>query len=297
MCADHPAARGQVCGVVGRGSRDAGDADRGGVGGEDGVWWADLGEAGEDFEFQVEDLGDGLDDHVDVVEVVHVGGCSEARAGFVGVGLAELLLGDIFGKELVCGRVRGWSFGVVALCQTIPANARPLSSDFWLLSRTLTGTPAARAATNAIPRPYEKPFDQPLFTQEVQVVFHTICPAPITPSFLTSAAASRWPELNWRHDWRLTCLGRLRVIVLDSILGYSRLCEEVRRPINAWKMFLCQYHPLERLKMFRYVDSSQLCRARRGPIAAISDQSVSQSVLTTTPGVCNPVRRVDASPA
>jgi hypothetical protein len=30
-------------------------------------------------------------------------------------------------------------------------------------------------------------------------------------------------------------------------------------------------HPLERLKIFRYVDSSQLCRARRGPIAAISD--------------------------
>ena len=37
---------------------------------------------------------------------------------------------------------------------SIPANARPLSNDFWLLSRTVTGTPAALAATRAIPRPY-----------------------------------------------------------------------------------------------------------------------------------------------
>lgn len=34
-----------------------------------------------------------------------------------------------------------------------PANARPLSNDFWLLSKTVTGTPAALAATSAIPRP------------------------------------------------------------------------------------------------------------------------------------------------
>ena len=126
----------------------------------------DLGEAGKDLELEVEDLRDGFDDHVDVVEVVHVGGCGEARAGFVGVRLAELLLGDILGEELVYGPVRGWSFGVVALCQTIPANARPLSSDFWLLSRTLTGTPAARAATNAIPRPYMNQIDQPLRMQD-----------------------------------------------------------------------------------------------------------------------------------
>jgi hypothetical protein len=54
------------------------------------------------------------------------------------------------------------------------------------------------------------------------------------------------------------------VIVLDSIFAFSRLCEEVRRPINAWKMFLCQYHPVKRLKLPRYVDSSQLCRADLG---------------------------------
>ena len=34
----------------------------------------DLGEGGKDTELEVEDLGDGFDDHVDVVEVVHVGG-------------------------------------------------------------------------------------------------------------------------------------------------------------------------------------------------------------------------------
>jgi len=40
------------------------------------------------------------------VEVVHVGGGGETRAGFVGVGLAELLLGYIFGEELVYGYVK-----------------------------------------------------------------------------------------------------------------------------------------------------------------------------------------------
>lgn len=37
----------------------------------------------------------------------------------------------------------------------VPANFRPLSMEAWELSTTVTGTPALRAATNAIPRPWE----------------------------------------------------------------------------------------------------------------------------------------------
>ena len=66
---------------------------------------ADLSEAGKDLELEVEDLGDGFDDHVDVVEVVHVGSGCQAFASRICVGLAELLLRDILCEELVYIRV------------------------------------------------------------------------------------------------------------------------------------------------------------------------------------------------
>lgn len=101
VCADHPAAGGEVFGVLARGCGDAGDADRGSVGGEDGVRRADLGELGEDLEFEVEDLGHGLNDHVDIVEVLGLGCGRETGEGGVGIGLSELLLGDVLLEELI----------------------------------------------------------------------------------------------------------------------------------------------------------------------------------------------------
>jgi len=61
----------------------------------------DLSEVGKDTELEVEDLGDGFDNHVDIVEVVHVGGGCQTFSGRIGVDLAELLLGDIFCEKLV----------------------------------------------------------------------------------------------------------------------------------------------------------------------------------------------------
>lgn len=65
---------GGVLGILGGGGGDAGDGDGGGVGCEDGVFGADLGELGEDVEFEGGDLGDGLDDEVHAGEVVERGG-------------------------------------------------------------------------------------------------------------------------------------------------------------------------------------------------------------------------------
>lgn len=101
VCADHSATGGQVGRVRGRGSCNASDADGGSVGGEDGVGWADLGEAGEDLELEVEDLGNSLDDHVDVVKIIHVGRGRQSCTSGISVRLAELLLGDIFCQKLV----------------------------------------------------------------------------------------------------------------------------------------------------------------------------------------------------
>lgn len=103
----------------------------------------------------------------------------------------------------------------------IPANARPLSNDFWLLSSTVTGTPAALAATSAIPNPYHA-YQTSIFLAPSHAIPLTICPAPMTPNFLISAAcasANLWLlELNWRHAGRIACLGRLRVRALEIML-------------------------------------------------------------------------------
>lgn len=63
--------------------------------------WSDLGELGEDIELEGWDLGDGFDDEVDVVQVVHVRGWSEAAADEVRISLGDALFGHIFRKQLV----------------------------------------------------------------------------------------------------------------------------------------------------------------------------------------------------
>ena len=78
---------------------------------------------------------------------------------------------------------------------SLSANLRPLSMDAWELSISRTGTEAFCAATSAIPRPCS---GQSLFSEAHER--QTICPAPITPSFLTSAAApTEGVELKERH--------------------------------------------------------------------------------------------------
>ena len=62
----------------------------GGVAGEDGLGLDDLVELLEDLLLQLEVLGDGLDDHVDVREVGDVGGEADAGHGFVALVEAEL---------------------------------------------------------------------------------------------------------------------------------------------------------------------------------------------------------------
>src|SRR5690606_16804893 len=75
---DDARAVGGVGGVAARGGGgDAGDGDGRRIGGEDGVLGADLGEAGEDVELELGDLGHGLDDEVGRREVVEGGGGGE----------------------------------------------------------------------------------------------------------------------------------------------------------------------------------------------------------------------------
>jgi hypothetical protein len=177
------------------------------------VGWADLGKAGEDLELEVEDLGTSWKSSI--LEVV----VRRSRAASASDWLSfcfETSLARSFSAivSIEFRRARLWNQG-------IPANARPLSNDFWLLSRTKTGTPAALAATSAIPRPLL--FRQPLYVRtNTTCNILTICPAPMTPNFLISvacASASLWLlELNWRHTGRVPCLGRLRVRALEIML-------------------------------------------------------------------------------
>lgn len=60
-----------------------------------------LCELSEDLGLKVEYLGNSLNDHVYVAQVVHFGGRGESFSNGSSIGLADLLLGDIFGKELV----------------------------------------------------------------------------------------------------------------------------------------------------------------------------------------------------
>lgn len=99
--ADHAGAGGGVGGVCGGGGGDLGDGDGGGVGGEDGVGGTDLRELGEDFGFELWDLGDGFDYHVDVGEVFHLERRCEACPSFFGGGFGDALFRDVFGEELV----------------------------------------------------------------------------------------------------------------------------------------------------------------------------------------------------
>lgn len=88
--------------AAGSGSRNARDGDGGGVGCQDGVFGADLGELGEDVELELGDLWDGLDDEVGGGELVEGGGGVQEGARRIGLFLGDALLGDIFGEELIC---------------------------------------------------------------------------------------------------------------------------------------------------------------------------------------------------
>jgi hypothetical protein len=95
------------------------------------------------------------------------------------------------------------SFDILCLptsfSRSLSANFRPLSIDACELSISLTGTEALCAATRAIPRPCTSQLAIPIDISRVQ----TIWPAPMTPSFFTSAAApTEGEELKLRH-WRL----------------------------------------------------------------------------------------------
>lgn len=97
---DDAGAVGRVGGVLGGGGGDARDGDGRRVGGQDGVLGADLGELGEDVKLELGDLGDGLDDEVDVGEGVDGGCWGEEGARSVGLLLGDAVLGDVFGEEL-----------------------------------------------------------------------------------------------------------------------------------------------------------------------------------------------------
>lgn len=60
-----------------------------------------LCELSEYLGLQIEDLWDRLNDHVYVAEIVHLGGRGESFSNGSCIGLADLVLGDIFGEELV----------------------------------------------------------------------------------------------------------------------------------------------------------------------------------------------------
>lgn len=102
MCAHDARGGGEIGGVGRRARGEFGDADGGGVGREDGVRAADLGELGEDLGFEREDLGYGFDYHVDLGEVFEFGGEREAGSDRVRVGLGELLFGYVFAEEFFC---------------------------------------------------------------------------------------------------------------------------------------------------------------------------------------------------
>jgi hypothetical protein len=74
----------------------------------------------------------------------------------------------------------------------LPANFKPLSIEACEVSMSLTGTPARCAATRAMPNPYIHQYT----VARHQLKSNTICPAPMTPSFLTAAAPAGLEELN-----------------------------------------------------------------------------------------------------
>lgn len=55
----------------------------------------------EDLGLEIEDLWDSLNHHVNVSQVVHLGGRRQSVPDGSGIRLADLLLGYIFGEELV----------------------------------------------------------------------------------------------------------------------------------------------------------------------------------------------------
>lgn len=71
------------------------------VSGQYGVGWAGLCKLGEDLGLQVKNLGHSLNNHIHIVKVLQLGGGSQASTDGVGIGLRELLLGDILGEQLV----------------------------------------------------------------------------------------------------------------------------------------------------------------------------------------------------
>lgn len=152
---DDAGAVGRVGGVLGGGGGDARDGDGRRVGGQDGVLGADLGELGEDVKLELGDLGDGLDDEVDVGEGVDGGCWGEEGARSVGLLLGDAVLGDVFGEELFWrGRyVSGACLLLGSGGGNQPAKPMPLSREFCAESTSVTGTWAFTAATRAIPKP------------------------------------------------------------------------------------------------------------------------------------------------
>jgi hypothetical protein len=103
-----------------------------------------------------------------------------------------------------------------SFARSFSANLRPLSIEDCELSIRLTGTLALCAATRAIPRPWECQLGF-LGSSDTP----TIWPAPMTPSFLTSAAAlTEGVELKPRHcslmEDRATCLEAAENILYSS---------------------------------------------------------------------------------
>lgn len=58
-------------------------------------------ELGKDARLELDHLRHGFNDHVDVAQRVHFGGGSDAAAHRIGILARDLLLGDIFGEQLV----------------------------------------------------------------------------------------------------------------------------------------------------------------------------------------------------
>lgn len=58
-------------------------------------------ELGKDARLELDHLRHRFNDHVDVAQRVHFGGSSDAAAHSIGILARDLLLGDIFGEQLV----------------------------------------------------------------------------------------------------------------------------------------------------------------------------------------------------